>query len=153
MTAPVVSVTADLDAPPSAVFAVLADPRRHAEIDGSGTVKGSVTGPDRLVLGSRFSTRMRLGLPYVMRNTVVEYEPDRVIAWHHLSKVRWRYLLEPLDGGTRTRVTEQWDPSGSPIARFYDLVGAQKLARTACEQTLPRLAAAAQAIAGPPSAR
>ncbi len=79
-----VSRSVVVDAPPTEVFSLLADPRRHVELDGSGTVKGVVKGPDRLSLGDRFGTRMRLGVPYVISNEVVELEPDRRIAWRHV---------------------------------------------------------------------
>ncbi|MFB9745448.1 hypothetical protein ACFFOU_30410 [Pseudonocardia sulfidoxydans] len=35
-------------APPATVFALLADPHRHHEFDGSGSVRAAVTGPHRL---------------------------------------------------------------------------------------------------------
>ena len=38
------SASTTIDAPPADVFAILADPRQHARIDGSGTVRGSVSG-------------------------------------------------------------------------------------------------------------
>jgi len=49
------------------------------------------------------------GVPYKMRNTVVEFEEGRRIAWRHFGGHRWRYVLEPVDG--RTRVTESFDYS------------------------------------------
>jgi hypothetical protein len=54
---------------------------------------------------------MRLfGVPYVIRNRVVELEPDRLIAWRHFTANRWRYELTPnADGGTT--VTETFDTS------------------------------------------
>ena len=91
------------------VFALLADPRRHAEIDGSGTVQSVVDGPERLELGATFSVAMQMGAKYRTTNRVVEFEPDRRIAWKHFAPHRWRYELEPVEGGTR--VTETWDAS------------------------------------------
>ena len=83
-------------------------------IDGSGTVLGLADGPDRLELGSKFAMRMEMGAKYQTPNTVVEFEPDRLIAWKHFAPHRWRYELEPTaDGGTR--VTETWDISRWPI--------------------------------------
>jgi hypothetical protein len=52
---------------------------------------------------------MRLGLPYLIRNVVVEFEENRRIAWRHFGRHVWRYELEPVDGGTRVR--ETWDLS------------------------------------------
>jgi hypothetical protein len=50
---------------------------------------------------------MTIGLPYVTRNRVVEFDEGRRIAWHHPARFVWRYELEP-DGGA-TRVTETFD--------------------------------------------
>ena len=101
------------------IFAILADPGRHAEIDGSGTVKGVKTPAQPLALGSKFGMSMKLGVPYSMESTVIEFEPNRRIAWQTRPPGRipgklaggriWRYELEPVDGGTRVR--ESWDIS------------------------------------------
>jgi hypothetical protein len=50
------------------------------------------------------------GVPYVIRNRVVEFEADRQIAWRHFTANRWRYELVPTaDGGTT--VIETFDTS------------------------------------------
>ena len=67
-----VSSTTVVEASPSTVFDILADPRQHSRIDGSGTVKASVSGPDRLEMGSSFGMDMKMGAPYKIKNTVVE---------------------------------------------------------------------------------
>jgi len=102
-----ISRTITVRARPEAIFAVLADPRRHHEIDGSGTVRAPVDGPERLTMGSRFGMSMRMGLPYRVHNTVVEFEPDRLIAWRHFGGHRWRWEL--VGDGDATRVTETFD--------------------------------------------
>ncbi len=114
-----VSVERVVPAPPEEVFALLADPRRHREIDGSGTLRDTVDGPPRLFRGARFGTRMQLGGPYAMTSTVVEFEEGRRIAWQPRPTNRvaalaiggriWRYELEPVQGGTLVR--ETWDIS------------------------------------------
>jgi hypothetical protein len=42
------------------LFAMVADPRRHSELDGSGTVTANVSGPAELAAGSKFSTKMKM---------------------------------------------------------------------------------------------
>ena len=121
MTARAVSVAALVTAPPGAVFALLADPHRHHEVDGSGSVRHAVSGPRRLQLGDRFSMRMRIGLPYLITSRVVEWEPDRLIAWCHIARAIWRYELQPVDGGTR--VTETFDWARSPFAYGIERLG------------------------------
>lgn len=109
-----VSESVVVAAPPEEVFDLLADPRRHPEIDGSGTVRGAVRGPARLGLGSTFGMRMQIGLPYLVRNTVVEFEENRRIAWRHFGRHVWRYELEPVAGGTRVTETFDWSTAWSP---------------------------------------
>ena len=78
----VVTVERMIAAPASALFAVVADANRHPEIDGSGTVRKTKAGtPNRLALGATFGMSMKMGVPYSMSNTVIEFEPDRSIAW------------------------------------------------------------------------
>lgn len=126
-------------AAPDEVFAVLADPRRHPEIDGSGTVKGRVRGPERLYLGARFGMRMRYLLPYVISSTVVDFEEGRRIAWRHLGHHVWRYELAPAAGGG-TVVTETFDWSTARSPRALELAGIPQRNAESIERTLARLA-------------
>ena len=113
----VVSVSRVIDASPEAIFALLADPRRHCDIDGSGTVGEAKDLPDRLRLGSTFGMSMKRGVHYSTVNEVVEFDEGRRIAWQpHMRAFAWvsggrvwRYELEPVDGGTLVR--ETWDIS------------------------------------------
>jgi len=114
-----VSVSRVIDAPASALFAVVADASRHPEIDGSGAVVALKSGaPQKLELGTTFGMSMKMGVPYSMSNTVIEYEQDRRIAWktvlsgplgRFIGGRIWRYELDDVEGGTR--VTESWDIS------------------------------------------
>ena len=131
------SRSAVVPARPAQVFDLLADPRRHAEIDGSGTVRAALRGPERLRLGARFGMRMRLGLPYVVRNEVVELVPDRRIAWRHLGHHVWRYELEPHEGGTRVTETFDWSTSRSP--RALEALGIPARNARSIDATLSRL--------------
>src|ERR1700689_822464 len=114
-----VSVERVIAAPASAIFAIVSDAARQPEIDGSGAlVKAKDGSPDRLHLGSVFGMSMKLGVPYSTSNTVIEFEPDRRIAWQTrmagplgrlLGGRIWRYELE--ETGKGTKVTETWDIS------------------------------------------
>ncbi len=103
---------------PSVIFDVLADASRHSLIDGSGMLQGTAEGkPEKLALGSTFGMGMKMvAVRYSTVNKVVEFEPDRRIAWQtgpegtwgRLVAGRiWRYELEPVDDGTL--VHESWD--------------------------------------------
>lgn len=129
-----------VDATPAQVFALLADARQHPLFDGSGTVKQTISAPPRLELGSRFGMRMHVLTPYVIGNEVVEYEEDRLIAWRHFGHHRWRYELVPVDGGTRTEVTETFDWSTSRAPWLIELMGYPARNAAAIEATLERLA-------------
>jgi uncharacterized protein YndB with AHSA1/START domain len=145
----VVSASITIDAPPDTVFAILADPRQHARIDGSGSVQEVTEGPERLHLDSRFGMGMKLfGLPYKISNRVVEFDEGRRIAWRHIGLHRWRYELAPTTSGG-THVTETWDPSYYPLGsgHFLTLLGFPERNRGGIEATLPKLKAAAEADA------
>jgi len=114
--ADVVTVERIIPAPPEKIFELLADASRHSEFDGSGTVRGLSQPSDRLKLGSTFNMKMKMGVPYTMINTVIEFDDGRKIAWQPRPKRMrslggriWRYELEPVEGGTRVR--ESWDIS------------------------------------------
>ena len=145
LTPDVETVERIIPAPAASIFAVLADPSRHHEIDGSGTVRDATSGSQQLQLGSTFGMSMKAGLPYSMVSEVIEFEPDRRIAWQTRSPIRflgkmvggriWRYELEPVDGGTRVR--ESWDISQEQIkALVRPLRGTTRKAMTA---TLARI--------------
>src|SRR5689334_5408798 len=112
------SVERVIPAPVDQIFAILADPSRHKDIDGSGSVRDSKEPSQRVKLGDKFGMQMKLGIPYSMVSEVIEFEDDRRIAWQSrppgvFGKVSggriWRYELDPVDGGTRVR--ESWDIS------------------------------------------
>ncbi|MCU0309365.1 MAG: SRPBCC family protein [Acidimicrobiales bacterium] len=132
-----VSVSRVIAAEPAAIFAVLVDPSQHAVIDGSGTVQRARGEDETLTMGSKFSMGMRMGMPYVIKNEVVEFEPDRLIAWQHLGRHRWRYRLEPTDGGTRVTETFDWSTARFPLG--IELMGYPSKHPAGMERTLERL--------------
>ena len=133
--------------PAEAIFAFLADPRRHQDIDGSGSVRAVKSGPERVKLGDQFSMAMKLGVPYTMVSTIIEFEDNRRIAWQSRSpglmgKLTggriWRYELEPVGDGTRVR--ETWDISQERGTKFLLRAGrVHKHTRDAMETTLENI--------------
>ena len=103
-----------INAPAEKIFALLANPRRHKDIDGSSTIQENLSGPDKLVLGSKFGMQMHLGIDYRISNTVVEYEENKLIAWRHIGRWIWRYELVNI-GPQSTQVTETFDASRAPL--------------------------------------
>jgi len=131
MAEPSISVSRDIPAPAGRIFSVLARPAAHPEMDGSGMVRTAFEDAVISEVGDVFVMNMfndDMG-EYVMENRVVEFEPDRRIAWEPVlrsvdtpefqSRVgdpashQWGWQLEPLDTD-RTRVTEYFDCSRSP---------------------------------------
>ena len=128
-----------VEAPASKIFDLLADPRRHHEIDGSGTVRSSrLDAPERLSAGARFGMQMKYGVPYRITNTVVDFEEDHLIAWRHLGRHVWRYRLDPIDDG-HTKVTEEFDWRTAIFPPGLRLIGAPADNAEAIEKTLLRL--------------
>jgi hypothetical protein len=134
-----VAVSRTIAADAQALFDVVADPTLHHVIDGSGSVRGVRGGSRKLGLGDKFSASMRIVVPYLITNKVVEYEEGRRIAWAHVGGWRWRYEFEPVEGGTE--VTETFDWSHSKAGAYIRLVGWADKNRTSMERTLARLEA------------
>ena len=74
-----------VNAPAAEVFAIVIDPHRHPELDGSGTVRDiPIKGPHRLAVGDTFTVGMKqYGLPYKITSTVTDVEDGRVVEWQH----------------------------------------------------------------------
>ncbi len=122
------------------IFDLLADPRRHHLIDGSGSVKGArIDAPEKLSLGARFSMDMRIALPYRITNEVVEFDEPRRIGWRHFGGHIWRYVIEETDTGCT--VTEQFDWTHAKSPLMLKVMNAPARNAASIEATLERLAA------------
>lgn len=136
----IISITKFVPAPPQAIFDLLADPRKHNLIDGSGSVQAArMDAPDRLSLGAKFGMDMKIGLKYRITNEVVEFDEPRQIGWRHMGGHIWRYIIEPAEGGSQ--VTEQFDWNQNRAPLMLKLMNAQSKNRKSIEATLDRLAA------------
>ena len=128
MTDENVSATTTISASAETVFAVLADPSRHAAVDGTGRVRASLDGQRLTGSGQIFRVAMyhenHPDGSYEMCNLVLAFEPPRVISWkpgymsQETGKLEfggwiWRYDLAPL-GPSETAVTLTYDWSGVP---------------------------------------
>jgi uncharacterized protein YndB with AHSA1/START domain len=145
-----VSVERVIKAPAREIFALLADAGRHPSFDGSGTVDHASSPSIPLELGTTFSMRMRgrpetLFLPYTMTSTVIEFEPDRRIAWQPttfgglVGGRIWRYELTPTDDGTLVR--ETWDLSKDRQRLMLKMGSMPRQTEDGMRATLARIAA------------
>jgi hypothetical protein len=121
-----VAVSRRIEAPAPEIFRLLADPRRHPDLDGSGMLRGAASPAVVSSVGDVFVMKMyysALG-DYEMDNHVVEYEVNRRIGWEPAAGRghpeagtreghRWIFELAP-DGPDATVVTEIYDCSRAP---------------------------------------
>ncbi len=138
-----VSRSVEVAAPVAELYALAADPRRHHELDGSGTVGDNIKIPTKLVVGSKFSTKMKMfGVPYRITSTVTALKPNEVVEWRHPAGHRWRWEFESLSP-TLTRVTETFDYRDAGAIKnklkYYTLIGARKFNASGIEATLVQL--------------
>ena len=147
-----ISVERVINASAGDIFAMIADAGRHSSFDGSGTVDhapGDKSQP--LALGAKFGMSMRgrpesLFVPYRTTNTVIEFEPDRRIAWQTrmgplgvIGGRIWRYELSPVENGTLVR--ETWDVSQDRQRPMLKMGAMPKQTEDGMRATLERIAA------------
>lgn len=131
-----------MNAPAAEIFALVANPHRHAELDGSGTVRDTpVKGPERLSKDARFSVGMKqFGVPYTITSTVVAFTDDSLIEWRHPLGHRWRWeLAETSPGVTEVTETFAYDTAKSP--KLLEVFGMTKKNAAGITATLQALAA------------
>ena len=144
-----VSVERVIKAPAAQIFALLTDAGKHASIDGSDSVNHAAQASVPLSMGAKFPMAMRgrketLFIPYRTSNTVIEYEPDRRIAWKTTAMGGrfggriWRYELSPSDGGTLVR--ETWDVSQDKQQWMITSASMPTLTERGMRATLERIA-------------
>jgi hypothetical protein len=122
-----VSATKVIDAPAEAIFAVLADPARHAAIDGTGWVQENLDGMLITAVGQIFRMSMYHAKHpdgnYQMANQVLVFDSPSTISWKpgregpdgalSFGGWTWSYDLAPA-GPSSTKVTLSYDWSAVP---------------------------------------
>jgi hypothetical protein len=121
MTKNSIAVSRRIPASADKLFALLADPAHHPEIDGSGMLREAVSPRPVTSVGDDFVMKMHhheFG-DYEMTNHVIAFDPGRRVEWMperiggEPGRYRWGYELTP-DGSDATVVTETFDCSESP---------------------------------------
>ena len=125
-----VSATTVINATAGAIFAVLADPAKHAAIDGTGWVRETLDREPLAAAGQIF--RMSMYHPnhpdghYQTANRVRVFDPPSAIAWEpgydagdgtlRFGGWTWRYDLAPAGpSGTAVTLTYDWSAVPDPI--------------------------------------
>jgi hypothetical protein len=122
MTDEILTARTTITAPPEAIFAILADPARHAAIDGTGWVqepidREPIRGPGQLFRMAMYHPNHPNGR-YEIVNRVQVCDPPRAISWEPgydapegevlFGGWIWRYDLTPC-GSSGTEVTLSYD--------------------------------------------
>lgn len=122
-----VSATTIIDSPADVIFGVLADPAKHAAIDGTGWVREPLESQPLTAAGQIFRMAMHHDNHpdggYEMANRVQVFDPPSAISWEpghdagdgspSFGGWVWRYDLAPV-GPDKTRVTLTYDWSVVP---------------------------------------
>jgi hypothetical protein len=154
-TATGIVVRTTVDVPAEDLFAVLTDPRRHVDIDGSGMLRPGADARPVTDAGQVFTMEMHypsLG-DYRTENHVVEHVAGRRIAWMTAREgrppagVRWSWELVPVDD-RRTTVVHTYDWSQVVDPAVLARVSFPRVSGEAMQDTVRRLAEAASAVHG-----
>ncbi|HCG56862.1 MULTISPECIES: SRPBCC family protein [Brevibacterium] len=118
MTETKVSASRTIDAAPEDIFAVLSNPERHSEIDGSGMVVSDDKTDRITAVGQVFTMNMhwdKMGGDYKTDNHVVGYEENKLLAWttapsgQEPAGWEWVWELTPLGRhSTEASITYDW---------------------------------------------
>nr|WP_296773307.1 SRPBCC family protein [Rhodococcus sp. (in: high G+C Gram-positive bacteria)] len=139
----VIARQTEVNAPADELFAVVADPHRHGELDGSGTVKDTVKGPERLELGSKFSVGMKqYGVPYRITSTVTDFvdgDTTKVIEWKHPMGHTWRWEFQESRPGVTT-VTEAFRYGTAKAPKLLEILKMPQQNAQGITSTLEKLA-------------
>ena len=143
------TVTRKVPVPTERLFAVLVDPTRHPEIDGSGMVLGAATTEQLGKVGDIFTMDMHqddFG-DYQADNHIVELEPGQKIAWATAGAGQdpighvwtWEFTTE----GESTIVTHSYDWSGVTDEGLLAVLNFPRVSADQMAETIDKLAAAA----------
>jgi hypothetical protein len=145
-------VRSTVDVPSRDLFAVLADPRRHVDVDGSGMLRAGAD--SRPITGNGQVFTMEMHYPslgdYRTENHVVDFSDGRSIAWltarvgQPPAGVRWSWSLDPVDD-RRTEIVHSYDWSQVTDPAVLARVSFPRVSGEAMQESVRRLADAAAA--------
>ena len=117
--APVVS-SVDVARPPDEVFGYVTDPSRFAEWQDA-VISGHIDSDGPLRVGTRYTTIRRIrGEDQPLTSEITEISPPRSWAMRGIDgpvRANVNVTVDPLDGGTRSRVTIALDFEGHGIGK------------------------------------
>jgi uncharacterized protein YndB with AHSA1/START domain len=117
--------------PPDQVYAYVTDPSRFPEWQHD-VLRVRIHGDRPLSAGSRFTTTRRIGpVEQTMTQEITELSPPRSWAAHGVDgplRASADVTVEPLGGGTRSRVTIALDFEGQGIGKLLPLEVIRRMA-------------------------
>jgi uncharacterized protein YndB with AHSA1/START domain len=152
---PIVS-SIEIVRPPEEVFAYATDPSRFAEWQDD-VVGVRIQGGRPLGVGSRFTTTRRIGR-VEFRSTQEITDLSRPRSWAASGvdgplRANASITVEPLDGGTRSRVRFTLDFRGRGVGRLLVPDVVSRLARRQAPRSYRNLKRRLEAAVGPPGLR
>ncbi|GAB47701.1 SRPBCC family protein [Mobilicoccus pelagius] len=145
-----ITVSRTIDASPQDVWAVISNPARHAEIDGSGQIVSDEK-TDRITAnGQVFTMNMNaphMGGDYQTDNHVTGFDENRLLAWQTAPAGtepkgwEWMYELTP-EGPDATQVQLTYDWSKVTDKELLKKVSFPLISEEQLEGSLGRLASA-----------
>ena len=143
-----ITVSRTIDASPQEVWAVISNPARHHEIDGSGQIVSDEKSDRVTANGQVFTMNMNaphMGGDYQTDNHVTGYSENRLLAWQTAPAGtepkgwEWVYELTP-EGPSATAVQLTYDWSKVIDKELLRKVSFPLIEESALEATLARLA-------------
>jgi uncharacterized protein YndB with AHSA1/START domain len=144
------TVTRTVPVPAERLFAVIVDPSRHSEIDGSGMVRNASTTAHVSKVGDVFTMDMHQDAfgDYQADNHIVEFEPNRMIAWASAGAGSdpighvWAWEFTP--DGESTIVSHSYDWSGVTDEGLLAVLNFPRVTADEMSATIDNLAEAAK---------
>ena len=145
-----ISAQRSIDAASQDIFAVLTDPHRHVELDGSGFVRSLEKGDRIEKNGVQFRMNMvgdHMGGEYQTDNIVTGFDPNHLLAWQTAPAGQeppgWEWVWELTSTGSDTTdVTVTYDWSKVTDKELLSQLSFPLVPQEALETSLGNLAAA-----------
>lgn len=150
------SITASriIDASSDAIFDVLSNPEKHAQIDGSGMVQSDEKTDRITAVGQVFTMNMfwdKLGGDYRTDNHVVGFDENKLLAWKTADSGQepagweWVWELEP-QGPDSTNVSVTYDWSSVTDKDVLKKISFPVVEQESLEESLGNLASAVSQV-------
>ncbi|MDO5503416.1 MAG: SRPBCC family protein [Actinomycetia bacterium] len=145
-----ITVERTIDAPADAIFEVLSNPKRHAELDGSGFIRSDERTNRVQQVGDVFTMNMdgqHMDGEYQTDNHVTGFDENRLIAWQTApagtEPKGWQWVWElEAQGPDATLVRHTYDWGNVTDEALLKKVGFPLVSQSQLEDTLAKLAEA-----------